>query len=83
MLVVSVSLVDQTFCKVTFLENAINITVFLSIDQISNTDDLQKKSEQILPYQLVFTCCLGVFFTCKYEVLFDLIKKHIVIVDSP
>ena len=55
----------------------------LSIDQISNTDDLLKKSEQILPYQLVFTCCLGVFFTCKYEVLFDLIKKHIVIVDSP
>ena len=55
----------------------------LSIDQISNTDDLQKKSEQILPYQLVFTCCLGVFFTCNDEFLFDLIRKHIDSVENP
>ena len=67
MLVVSVSLVDRTFCKFTFLENATNIIFLLSIDQISNTDDLQKKSKQILLSQLVFTCYFYVQLTCKDE----------------
>ena len=49
----------------------------LSIDQISNTDDLQKKSKQILPSQLVFTCYLCVFFTCNDEFLFDLIRENV------
>ena len=54
----------------------------LRIDQINNTDDLQKKSKQILPSQLVFTCNLCICFTCNDEFLFDLIKKHIDCVDS-
>ena len=45
MLVVSVSLVDQTFCKVTFLENATNMNSLLRIDKISNTDPQPKKEQ--------------------------------------
>ena len=63
MLVVSVILVDQTFCKVTFLENATNIIFFAEYYQISNADDLQKKSTQILPSQLVFLFT----GTCKFD----------------
>ena len=40
----------------------------LSIDQISNTDDLQKKSKQILPSQLVFLFTGTCKFDCQLDV---------------